>query len=709
MPSKSRPLHLVPKTKGIPAYELALMKLVTSGLDEEDYGLLRLEALEAHHVRALSAIFKPMPAIKIPYFTLNGEPLSTWPGCDAFYRLRYLDDGTGGFQNLTDGKKKTYRYAQEKESGIAVYFPQNMQWGPVQADVSQAVFITEGEFKAAKGCREGYPTIGLGGVWNFRSADLGITLVQELETFTWKRRPVYLCFDSDITSNPNVANALNQFSELLMMRGAFPYLIILPPLEDVDKTGLDDFLVGEGIEAFDQLITLAQPLTVARRLWQMNDEVVFTRRTGMIVDLSNYALLSPLMFRETYGNQTAPERTLKKDGSWNLVETSLAPLWMHWPLRGEVHDLTYAPGRPLIFEKEDHWWVNTWPGWGCRPKPGDVSPFTDLLEHLFTGCEPGALLWFKQWLAYPLQVPGTKMYTSVVLHGIKHGTGKTLLGYTMGRIYGKNFIEIQQSDLHSTFTEWAENKQFVLGDDVTGSDKRQDADVLKRMITQKDMRINKKYIQSYTVPDCVNFMFTSNHPDPFFLEDDDRRFFVHEVKVDPLDESEYVDYDLWLKTTGGPIVYHYLLGINCDSFNPAGRAYYTDAKGRMIHSAKSDIASWVARLWIDPETTMMLGGAKARGDLFTNKELLQYYDTDGRTRVTANGLGREMNRAGFVQVNNGNPVRTPHGMDRYYAVRNREKWGKASLKVITNYLNEMHKRRRGTNVELYEENPNADQ
>src|SRR5690606_17830809 len=153
--------------------------------------------------------------------------------------------------------------------------------------------------------------------------------------------------------------------------------------------------------------------------------------------------------------------------------------------------------------------------------------------------------------------PGVKMFSSAVVYGIKHGTGKSLIGYTLGRIYGKNFTEIKQKDLHSQFNEWAEARQFVMGDDITGSDKRHDADILKTLITQQELRINPKYVSSYVVPDCINYFFTSNQPDAFFLEDDDRRFFVHEVKVGPLPEEFYMDYELWLHTGGAAAVFHY--------------------------------------------------------------------------------------------------------------------------------------------------------
>ena len=199
-------------------------------------------------------------------------------------------------------------------------------------------------------------------------------------------------------------------------------------------------------------------------------------------------------------------------------------------MRQEADKLTYKPGEDQIIDNQ----FNTWPGWGTEPKEGDVQPFLRLINHLMQGAEDEAIKWLLQWFAYPIQNPGVKMFSSVVFHGNKHGTGKSLIGYTVGQIYGKNFTELSQSDLDASFNEWAENTQFVMGDEITGSNKRQYSDYLKKLITQKEIRINAKHIRSYNIPDCINYFFTSNKADSFFLEDNDRRYFIHDIIADPL-------------------------------------------------------------------------------------------------------------------------------------------------------------------------------
>jgi hypothetical protein len=263
-----------------------------------------------------------------------------------------------------------------------------------------------------------------------------------------------------------------------------------------------------------------------------------------------------------------------------------------------------------------------------------------------------------------------------------------MIGYTMGRIYGKNFTEIRQSDLHANFNEWAECKQFVLGDDVTGSNKRQDADMLKKLITQQELRLNPKYVPSYVVPDCINYLWTSNQPDAFFLEDTDRRFFIHEVTVEPLPEEFFVDYSLWLDSGGASALFDHLLKLDLGDFNPAAPALRTSAKERMTEDARSDLGTWVRQLLRTPDAILKVGDAAMEGDLFTNRQLLSLYDPSGHTGTTANGLGRELKRAGARQVLDGAPVSLPDGaQDRLYIIHNQDRWVDADRQQVTDHLN----------------------
>ena len=674
---------------GSKGLQLYTEKLASSGLTLDDANQLKFSCLEPSSTSNLHQAFKSVSSLYIPYHDPFGNPISDWPKGKPFYRLRYLEAGTD-FASLTD--VKAARYVQEPLTVPVAYYPTNQTWDDIVSDAYTPVIITEGELKAAKACKEGFPTIGIGGVYNWKSLKNGIDWLPSLDYINWVRRCVYIVFDSDYQSNENVCSALRQLHEQLHARGALTFLVTLPTLDDFEKVGLDDFLTFAGKSAnqqFEELLSAAEPMGLTKPLWDLNDKYVYVQNPGLVMHQQTMLKASPAAFKDHLeSTNTYQARELDKEGNMSFKATSASAAWLKWPLRTEVTKLTYAPGKDkFTHDKYNHSLFNIWPGWGVEPKKGDVKPFIKLIDHIFTGVEDSAKQWFLSWCAYPIQYPGSKLFRSAVLHGIRHGTGKSLIGYTLGKIYGANFTEISQMDLHNAFNEWAEGKQFVMGDDVTGSNKRQDADFLKKLITQRELRINPKYIPSYVVPDCVNYFFTANHPDSFFLEDDDRRFFIAEVQVGPMDEEFYMEYDLWLESGGAQAVFHYLLNYDIKDFNPAAPAFKTTAKERMIANVQSDLAGWVRMTMAVPDHTLKIGNILVAKDLFTSKELLNFYDPENRTGTTANGLGRELARAGLRQVAQGKPIRLSDGsQSRYYAVRNCDKWATASLVQVVKHL-----------------------
>lgn len=670
------------------ARRLMLDKLRTSGLTDKDAQTLRFQALTATETQRLSKSFASLPSLLIPYTDIDGR-LRNVPGSRrGYFRLRYLEVPKGFDRLVETGPSK---YVQPPETGVAAYFPANLKpsWTKTLNGSDLApLLITEGELKAAAASKLGYPTIGLGGVYSYRSARLGITFLPELESIDWRRREVFLVFDSDYRSNSQVCRALWELAELLADRGATPRLVTLPSLEEDSKTGLDDFLLEKGDIGLRSLLEEARPLTLVESLWSLNQQVVFIKNPGLVLDLNTGQKMSPALFRDSvFATRKHADWVLKPDGSVSLKSSSAAASWLQWPLRFEAESLTYEPGKSrMVEDNPDRPKFNTWPGWGIEPKRGSVKPFLTLVDHLFTGADEKTRDWFLNWCAYPLQYPGTKLFTAVVLYGLKHGTGKSFLGYTLGRIYGKNFTEITGADLHSAFNEWAECKQLVLADDVLGSNQRRDADLLKKMLTQQELRVNQKFVPSYVVQDCLNFFFTSNHPDAFFLEDDDRRFFIHEITVGPLPEEFYVDYELWLAGDGSSYLFDWFLRRDVEDFNPRAPALRTRAKAEMITDGRSDLGEWVERLKNTPDDVLRVGTKRLRSDLYTSKELLTLYDPMGVTRTTANGLSRELKRQGFRRVNDGLNLRTSAGVNRYYAVRNVKKWDNAKPSVLTQHL-----------------------
>ena len=681
---------------------LALADLARSGLDDSDRELLGMIAKSAAETRALHASFKDLPALLIPYYDpWTGQPMVIHPGMPPYFRMRYLKNDTDLVAVATG---KSQRYAQPPGTGLAAYFPPNVSdWPTILKDARYNLLLTEGEKKAACACKYGYYCIGLGGVWSFMSSKESHELLPELKAINWVKRHVYIGFDSDAKTKPDVCKAAITLAERLEEQGAYVHFIEMPEVVSGGKSGMDDVLVSMADKTdFAKYLHEAPELGATRGLWEMNDSLVYVRDINVVMERATNLKIKPDPFvKSTYANAVIFEQVINPDdGTIRLKKANAADRWMKFPFRADATSLTYVPGQPLGFINGSSFY-NMWPGWGVEPRQGDASRFIQLVHRLFEGAPPGVEEYFWQWMAWPLQHPGDKMYVASAFYSLKHGLGKSLIAYTLGKIYGKNFTAIKERDLTASFNPWNDGCQFLLIDDVTGSDNRAHADLIKTIITQQDAIINIKFISQYTVKDVTNIMLTSNNSTAYYLDGDDRRFFVHEATCDPYDDPFYQGYDFDLhhdpeQRFAAAVFHHLLHNVDCSNFNPHARALLTQSKTNMIEEVKTDLASWCDRLANDPDHALLEGqpslqkNGRVDGDLFTNEELRYYYDTDHHTRETANSVGRALTRAGIRKVANGQQIMTIKGQQRYYAVRNIEQWLKAKPDAIRKYVNTLY-------------------
>lgn len=659
-------------------------KMAESNISPADVKKLGFKPLPAD--KAPKGVPFQEPSILIPYFDIDGDK-------SEFWRLRYLKQPEAkGFAK--QAKIKPLKYVQPQGTLNELYLPPLLPWKEVAKDALSPIIITEGEFKAASSVlHTGYPTIGLGGVWSWKSDKKKVALIDGFKDFEWDQRPVYIVYDSDAVTNPMVMQAENALARALTDLGAEPYIVRLPMGRDGEKLGLDDFLVSKGVEPFELLLESADPWQTAVELHKLNEEVVYVRDPGLILRLSNLQRMSPRAFVDhAFSTRTFYEE-VTTGKSVTKVKKIAPKEWLTWPSRAEVPRVTYAPGEERITVKGE---MNIWPGWGCEPVEGDITPWNQLLDYLFDG-EPHSRQWFERWLAWPLQHPGDKMFTSAVVWGLRHGTGKSLIGYTMGKIYGRNFTEVDDEILRQSHNEWAENRQFVMGDEVSTGDKRSASDRMKTMITREQLRLNPKYIPSYTVPDVINYYFTSNHPDSFFLEDDDRRFFIHEVRQAPKEDVWYKRYEKWMGKRGVvgpgmPALFHHLLNLDMGDFEATTRAPMTRSKAMMLSNSRSDLATWVAAMKEDPDIVLRAAGHEIKHKLWRAEDLLAVYDPDGKGKVTANGMSRELARQGFHRAMDGQGIRTMAGQVKIWHIRDVD----IMMKLSSTQLGNAYDNERGT-------------
>jgi putative DNA primase/helicase len=197
------------------------------------------------------------PAIGIAYSNPDGSPLTYDDGgvMRDFSRVRYLDPAPMG----RDGKPMRYR--QPPNSPVPVYLAQGIEgltWLDVFNDPDADIVFTEGEPKGLAGSIHGFNVIALGGVDSFRGKDG--RLLPELQRIVWKGRNVYIVYDSDAATNPNVLRARSRLAAELVRLEAVVRCVDLPAAPDGGKLGLDDFIVSYGADALERLLEQTAPL-----------------------------------------------------------------------------------------------------------------------------------------------------------------------------------------------------------------------------------------------------------------------------------------------------------------------------------------------------------------------------------------------------------------------------------------------------------------
>lgn len=242
--------------------------------------------------------------------------------------------------------------------------------------------------------------------------------------------------------------------------------------------------------------------------------------------------------------------------------------------------------------------VNLYDGMAMEPKKGDVGPILDLIRFLTSRACQGeqecdnVMHWLLCWLAYPLQNPGAKLRTSVVMHG-DEGAGKNFLFDIMVSIYGKYGALVGQDELEDKFNDWRSCKLFVVGDEVSSrAELVHNKNRLKALITSPTVQINPKNLARREEKNQMNIVFLSNELQPLALDNSDRRYLV--VYTPRAKDPEYYRVlGEWRDAGGAEAFYQYLLEYPLEDFHPYSPAPMTEAKSALIEiNRKSPELFW---------------------------------------------------------------------------------------------------------------------
>jgi putative DNA primase/helicase len=229
--------------------------------------------------------------------------------------------------------------------------------------------------------------------------------------------------------------------------------------------------------------------------------------------------------------------------------------------------------------------INLFHGFPLKPKKGDCEILMDLFIYI---CKDKEVLDFVlKWIAYPLQHPGTKMQTAIIMHG-DEGTGKSFLWReVVARIYGEYAGVIGQAELESQFNPWASKKLMLIAEEVVSrAELNSHKGKLKHLVTGGDILINDKNVPLRPEKNQANFVFLSNEIQPNKLDHTDRRYCVIYTPP-PLGKEFYEEAAQCIRNGGVEAFYHYLMNLDLTGFGPHTKPPLNDDKRELVEISMS--------------------------------------------------------------------------------------------------------------------------
>jgi hypothetical protein len=203
--------------------------------------------------------------------------------------------------------------------------------------------------------------------------------------------------------------------------------------------------------------------------------------------------------------------------------------WLSHPHR-EEREVIFDPHKPAGLAVPVKY--NLWTGFAIKPqKP--TGKHRALLRHIHEVICNRDRVKFKyliHWLAWAVQNPHLNPETMIVLKSRRQGTGKSTLGFWMRHIFGKHARRLDDKErLLAKFNADLETAVFIDADELLWAGDHGTADKLKSLITGDNLTVEVKHGATWTIPNRLHMIMTTNHEHAIQAGVQDRRFFVIEV------------------------------------------------------------------------------------------------------------------------------------------------------------------------------------
>lgn len=229
-------------------------------------------------------------------------------------------------------------------------------------------------------------------------------------------------------------------------------------------------------------------------------------------------------------------------------------IWLAHPGRRQYMGSIMAPGGDA-----PNGYFNKWSGWAIEPEPGNCDVWTNHVKEVICAGNQDHYEWVMDWFADAVQYPGQPRGTAIILQGVE-GAGKGCLFESFGRMYGPHYIHVTSAErLTGRFNASQSDALLVFADEVMWGGNRAAAGVLKGLVTERYIEIEKKGIDAEMGVNMVRLVAASNEEWVVPAGTESRRWFVLKASETRVGDKEYFIRFFDFVATGMPHVLDLLL------------------------------------------------------------------------------------------------------------------------------------------------------
>lgn len=219
----------------------------------------------------------------------------------------------------------------------------------------------------------------------------------------------------------------------------------------------------------------------------------------------------------------------------------------------KINAIKYSPRDASgIYNADGQRYVNTHVASSIEAIAGDAGPWLDFMTYLIESNHDRKEA--LRWCATLIARPDVKMLYGMLLISEIQGVGKSTLGEKiLAPLIGMRNVSFpsEREIVEGGFNEWASHKRLAIVQEIYAGHSSKAYDMLKSIITDRTIQINKKYQSTYTIENWLHFFACSNSTRALKLSFDDRRWFVPKITTVKRDPLYWDAFNNWLVRKGG--------------------------------------------------------------------------------------------------------------------------------------------------------------